>query len=126
MYSLSSGARVNAKDSMWLTPLHRAVASRSEVSTQETFIRCLLIDLNTWTLQLQIIYFHLSLFSASFSATQPNFMSSFTISVSLLFGHCRGLLTATSRPSHCTFSSPYMFKPSQCGFSGLMTKTTDM
>ncbi|CAG14608.1 unnamed protein product, partial [Tetraodon nigroviridis] len=26
-----SGARVNAKDSMWLTPLHRAVASRSEV-----------------------------------------------------------------------------------------------
>lgn len=29
--SLSSGARVNAKDNMWLTPLHRAVASRSEV-----------------------------------------------------------------------------------------------
>nr|DBA20136.1 TPA: hypothetical protein GDO54_015861 [Pyxicephalus adspersus] len=27
-----SGARVNAKDNMWLTPLHRAVASRSEVS----------------------------------------------------------------------------------------------
>uniref|UniRef100_A0A8D0D5R9 Ankyrin repeat domain 44 n=1 Tax=Sander lucioperca TaxID=283035 RepID=A0A8D0D5R9_SANLU len=25
-----SGARVNAKDNMWLTPLHRAVASRSE------------------------------------------------------------------------------------------------
>ncbi len=25
------GARVNAKDNMWLTPLHRAVASRSEV-----------------------------------------------------------------------------------------------
>lgn len=28
------GARVNAKDNMWLTPLHRAVASRSEVSAQ--------------------------------------------------------------------------------------------
>lgn len=28
----SAGARVNAKDNMWLTPLHRAVASRSEVS----------------------------------------------------------------------------------------------
>lgn len=27
-----AGARVNAKDNMWLTPLHRAVASRSEVS----------------------------------------------------------------------------------------------
>lgn len=27
-----TGARVNAKDNMWLTPLHRAVASRSEVS----------------------------------------------------------------------------------------------
>ncbi|KAL0626526.1 retrotransposable element ORF2 protein [Plecturocebus cupreus] len=26
------GARVNAKDNMWLTPLHRAVASRSEYS----------------------------------------------------------------------------------------------
>lgn len=32
LFSLSSpGARVNAKDNMWLTPLHRAVASRSEV-----------------------------------------------------------------------------------------------
>lgn len=30
---LSVGARVNAKDNMWLTPLHRAVASRSEVNT---------------------------------------------------------------------------------------------
>lgn len=29
---LVAGARVNAKDNMWLTPLHRAVASRSEVS----------------------------------------------------------------------------------------------
>lgn len=29
----SVGARVNAKDNMWLTPLHRAVASRSEVNT---------------------------------------------------------------------------------------------
>lgn len=29
---LIPGARVNAKDNMWLTPLHRAVASRSEVS----------------------------------------------------------------------------------------------
>lgn len=29
----SAGARVNAKDNMWLTPLHRAVASRSEVKT---------------------------------------------------------------------------------------------
>lgn len=28
---LLSGARVNAKDSKWLTPLHRAVASCSEV-----------------------------------------------------------------------------------------------
>ncbi len=30
-----AGARVNAKDNMWLTPLHRAVASRSEVSTHK-------------------------------------------------------------------------------------------
>lgn len=28
------GARVNAKDNKWLTPLHRAVASCSEVSTR--------------------------------------------------------------------------------------------
>lgn len=31
-----SGARVNAKDSKWLTPLHRAVASCSEVRHQPT------------------------------------------------------------------------------------------
>lgn len=30
------GARVNAKDNKWLTPLHRAVASCSEVSTRFT------------------------------------------------------------------------------------------
>ncbi|EPY77258.1 ankyrin repeat domain 28-like protein [Camelus ferus] len=29
-----AGARVNAKDNMWLTPLHRAVASRSEEAVQ--------------------------------------------------------------------------------------------
>ncbi len=33
--SLIQGARVNAKDNKWLTPLHRAVASCSEV-TQST------------------------------------------------------------------------------------------
>lgn len=30
-FLLVAGARVNAKDSKWLTPLHRAVASCSEV-----------------------------------------------------------------------------------------------
>lgn len=33
-----AGARVNAKDNMWLTPLHRAVASRSEVNMHIYFV----------------------------------------------------------------------------------------
>lgn len=35
LFLLCAGARVNAKDSMWLTPLHRAVASRSEVKKKK-------------------------------------------------------------------------------------------
>lgn len=31
LFFFVTGARVNAKDSKWLTPLHRAVASCSEV-----------------------------------------------------------------------------------------------
>lgn len=34
----STGARVNAKDNKWLTPLHRAVASCSEVFFYFAFI----------------------------------------------------------------------------------------
>lgn len=36
-FSFFQGARVNAKDNKWLTPLHRAVASCSEV-TQKCFL----------------------------------------------------------------------------------------
>ena len=32
------GATVNAKDHVWLTPLHRAAASRNEVSSQQCFV----------------------------------------------------------------------------------------
>lgn len=41
--SFDKGARVNAKDNMWLTPLHRAVASRSEVGvilSKCNIVRC--------------------------------------------------------------------------------------
>jgi hypothetical protein len=30
---IPTGANVNAKDTLWLTPLHRAAASRNEVGT---------------------------------------------------------------------------------------------
>lgn len=40
-----TGARVNAKDSKWLTPLHRAVASCSEVCLLISFeLLCIKIE----------------------------------------------------------------------------------
>lgn len=40
-----TGARVNAKDSKWLTPLHRAVASCSEVCFLVSFeLLCIKIE----------------------------------------------------------------------------------
>lgn len=35
-YYVHTGANVNAKDTLWLTPLHRAAASRNEVWTDPT------------------------------------------------------------------------------------------
>lgn len=43
---LLAGARVNAKDNMWLTPLHRAVASRSEVS--KIWLPCFGTETTCW------------------------------------------------------------------------------
>lgn len=35
-----TGANVNAKDTLWLTPLHRAAASRNEVHTDLLALTC--------------------------------------------------------------------------------------
>lgn len=46
-HSHIQGARVNAKDNKWLTPLHRAVASCSEVTnyTSTPLLMCSVVTL---------------------------------------------------------------------------------